>query len=453
MPYLGENAASVFEETLGCLDLFMDFDAKRSGYDPRDFVANRCQARQAMEAMDFDRFLLPTIIPGLAIMKAGRFDADYARHVGQFQWDRLFCEAPGLFTGYADFLRQRFKYILVDSRTGISETSGICTMLLPDKLVVVFTPNQQSLSGVKELVRKADAYRKASPDGRSLTVFPLPSRIEMARPQLLTAWRHGLPSDSSLSLPEGVQGYQPLFEMLFDEIHVRQGTSLKEYFDQVMLHHIPDYAYGEPIAVMLEEEGSAISLSSRFAALTERLVELQAPWESLAEMRLEAEIRQRCREATDKSESKDIEAGIRSAHGLIERTPGPALFEPVALAILAVARTAYPKARQSASALIRTLLELIGKNPDLAEVASILAKAGDMCNEFGDYPLAKRLFEESRWLFASSCGDEHPSTLNSMSNLAVTLLAQGDLTKAKALQEKALEVQIRVFGEEHPSAL
>jgi hypothetical protein len=32
------------------------------------------------------------------------------------------------------------EYVLTDSRTGISDVSGICTMLLPDKLVVVFTP-------------------------------------------------------------------------------------------------------------------------------------------------------------------------------------------------------------------------------------------------------------------------------------------------------------------------
>jgi len=35
-------------------------------------------------------------------------------------------------------------YILVDSRTGLTGTSGICTRVMPDKLVAVFVPNAVS---------------------------------------------------------------------------------------------------------------------------------------------------------------------------------------------------------------------------------------------------------------------------------------------------------------------
>jgi hypothetical protein len=38
--------------------------------------------------------------------------------------------------------------VLIDSRTGLTDIRGICTMLMPEKLVVVFTPNRQSLTGV-----------------------------------------------------------------------------------------------------------------------------------------------------------------------------------------------------------------------------------------------------------------------------------------------------------------
>lgn len=49
--------------------------------------------------------------------------------------------------------------------------------------------------------------------------------------------------------------------------------------------------------------------------------------------------------------------------------------------------------------------------------------------------------------------EEHPGTLTSMNNLAITLHAQGDLAGAQALEEKALEVCRRVLGEEHPDTL
>jgi hypothetical protein len=48
-------------------------------------------------------------------------------------------------------------------------------------------------------------------------------------------------------------------------------------------------------------------------------------------------------------------------------------------------------------------------------------------------------------------GEEHPNTLTSMSNLAVTLSDQGDLAGARKLQEQVLEIRRRILGEEHPS--
>ncbi len=50
-------------------------------------------------------------------------------------------------------------------------------------------------------------------------------------------------------------------------------------------------------------------------------------------------------------------------------------------------------------------------------------------------------------------GEEHPETLTSMNNLALTLGGQGDLAGARALQEKVLEVRRRVLGKEHPDTL
>jgi hypothetical protein len=50
-------------------------------------------------------------------------------------------------------------------------------------------------------------------------------------------------------------------------------------------------------------------------------------------------------------------------------------------------------------------------------------------------------------------GEEHPNTLISIGNLALTLEAEGDLSGARALQEQVLKVSRRVLGEEHPDAL
>ena len=495
-PYLDPATEAGFDSTPGCLDLFGVFDQRRSEFHPTDYIANRKRAVDILEQLDFESYLLPTVIPGLRIMKAGLFDEGYGRRVSEFQWDRLFKETIGLFPGFADYLCQHYDYILMDSRTGMSDTSGICTMLLPDKLVVVFTPNQQSLTGIGDLTRKALAYRKSSPDGRPLTVFPLPSRIEMARPALLEAWRMGS-SNEIKGLPVDLTGYQPLFEQLFDEVYAQQETRLKEYFDTVMLQHIPDYAFGEPIAVMLEETESRLSLRSSYAAFSECLTELQAPWQSIAQIRLEREIHRLNEEARNRVAGGDIDTALRIAYGLMERKPPPSLFEPVAAAILKVAEAAYGKKRQEVSKMLHLAMDRAVNAVDLdpMDVADVLVAMGKICLAAGDYALAhaalqaalrdlqrthgensplvleiqqglatvlwnqgdfagargleERILEKNKQVL----GEEHPATLAAMNNLAGTLQSQGDFQGARTLQEKVLEVRTRILGEEHLDTL
>jgi hypothetical protein len=50
-------------------------------------------------------------------------------------------------------------------------------------------------------------------------------------------------------------------------------------------------------------------------------------------------------------------------------------------------------------------------------------------------------------------GAEHPDTLASMHNLAVTFSDQGRWTEAEALQVQVMEVKKRVLGTEHPGTL
>ena len=50
-------------------------------------------------------------------------------------------------------------------------------------------------------------------------------------------------------------------------------------------------------------------------------------------------------------------------------------------------------------------------------------------------------------------GEEHPSTLTSMANLATTYADQGRWQEAEELDVRVIEIRKRVLGEEHPSTL
>jgi cellulose biosynthesis protein BcsQ len=279
----------------GLIDLFAELEREvpPDGYGDEDEAAE--DALRLAEEFSARRYALPLQVPGLFLLKAGRFDDGYSELVNTFDWAGLYRRSPHLFRALAARWADEFDYVLIDSRTGVTDTSGICTILMPEKLVVVFTPNRQSFTGVANLVRKATRHRKGSDDLRPLIVFPLPSRIEASLQELRNIWRFG-------DAAREVEGYQPLFETLFREVYgpvpddpagdgqpAPERFDLGEYFEEVQVQQTPDYAYGEEIAVLVEKQRDRFSLTRSYQTFAARLVRSEGPWErSPEEMSAEA---------------------------------------------------------------------------------------------------------------------------------------------------------------------
>ena len=165
----------------GVIDLFIDLNHQlndRNDWDSDEF------AEDLFRAIGLSKYIQRTSVPNLCIMYAGKFDEYYSTKVNTFNWEELFEKALWIIPSFAYFISREFDYVLVDSRTGLNDASGICTTLLPEKLVAVFTPNKQSVIGLVDLIKDATEYRKQSDDLRPLVVFPLPSRIEAEAPDL-----------------------------------------------------------------------------------------------------------------------------------------------------------------------------------------------------------------------------------------------------------------------------
>ncbi|MGE0085342.1 MAG: TIR domain-containing protein [Desulfococcaceae bacterium] len=214
--------------------------------------------------MPLDDYIVRDVLPNLDIMKAGKFDAGYSERVTSFDWYDFYNQFGEAIRIFGELLASRYEYVLIDSRTGLTDISGICTMLLPEKLVGVFTPNRQSIDGLLKLIRQAVEYRRASNDFRPLAIFPLPSRVERDMEKLRQEWRND---------------YQNKFEKLFQELYQTKECDLSEYFDEVMLPHIKDYAYGEEIAVLVEERSDSSSMSRAYQKFYGHLIELDFAWQ------------------------------------------------------------------------------------------------------------------------------------------------------------------------------
>ena len=150
--------------------LVVDFDIEAPGLDtfdvlrPRaqvpgviDFVTQYLESGQAPNAADFvgECPVIGEKGGGLWIMPSGRNET-YAANFNQVDWGALYDRHDGylLFEDLKEQWNQILEpdYVLIDSRTGHTDTSGICTRQLPDSVVVFFFPNEQNLRGLTEVV-------------------------------------------------------------------------------------------------------------------------------------------------------------------------------------------------------------------------------------------------------------------------------------------------------------
>lgn len=268
------GAGDIVSEGPGLIDMFLASAAALDASGPRDSGQAPDKAATLIGDIKPENYILRmrTDYAELFLLKAGRFDENYSRRVGDFEWRELFERSPGLIEAFAAHLAQHYDYVLIDSRSGITDIGGICTMLMPHKLVSVFTPNVQSLTGVAEMTRRAVQYRAQSDDLRPLVAFPLPSRVEMSEIRLREQWRFG-------DQESGIQGYQPFFEGLFRDVYPDYHGGLNGYFDEVQVPHVPRYAYGEAVAVLEEGGEDRLSLNRTYRIFTEILVGCHAPWQ------------------------------------------------------------------------------------------------------------------------------------------------------------------------------
>ncbi len=159
-------------------------------------------------------------------LPAGRQGPAYASRVTSFDWPGFYGRLGGgaFLDEVSRRARSRYDYILIDSRTGVSDTSGICTVQLPDVLVVCFTLNRQSIEGAAAVAESATSQR------RDLRVLPVPSRVELGEKERLDAAR-----DYAYGRFAGLLG--EMSEVQRDE-----------YWASVEVLYQPFYAYEEVLA-------------------------------------------------------------------------------------------------------------------------------------------------------------------------------------------------------------
>jgi len=182
----------------------------------------------------------------IAFLPAGRQDENYAQRVNTFDWDNFYERLGGgkLLEAERGALRANYDYILIDSRTGVSDTSSICTVQMPDLLVVLFTLNRQSINGAAAVAASVRAQR-----GEDFPIFPVPTRIENAEENKLKA-----------AITYGRRVFAPFLNHVQSKSSELDVGQQAPYWNQVETPYRAFYAFEEIPAAFKDEPGSRNSV-------------------------------------------------------------------------------------------------------------------------------------------------------------------------------------------------
>lgn len=176
------------------------------------------------------------------LIPAGNYNVDFIYKVNSFNWFEFYEVLDGV--TYVDELRSwintlEYDYIFIDSRTGITDYSGICNIQLPDANVVVAVPNEQNLYGSKQVVSQILNHEYTKSEARKPYVFPILSRIDKGNPNY-ELWLRRFDEEFSYLLRTLAPNVPDQFQkQIFND----------SYLTRTILEYVPAYSTGENLLV------------------------------------------------------------------------------------------------------------------------------------------------------------------------------------------------------------
>lgn len=243
-PFLDESTVSA---TAGVIEIINEYATAAVDPGPRgdDWHLEFAQVQRHAVSLDW-------VFPDggrLDFLSAGRQNRDYSAAVCSLDWDNFYDRLGGgrFFRAMRDDMKRNYDYVLIDSRTGLSDVADICTIELPDVLTICFTLSDQSIEGAASVARQISGrYRD-----RNIRVLPVPMRIEDGEKEKLDVGR-------------------ALARMKFEGFPAGMTPEASAvYWASVEVPYKPFYAFEETLATFGDDPGSPASLLSSFERITD----------------------------------------------------------------------------------------------------------------------------------------------------------------------------------------
>ena len=237
-------------EAPGLWRFFQDLEP---GLDRRSGLIDMLAAQSRMDgdpAADWHRHVTAVNFAAstLSLLTSGRLDASYPARVLNFNWREFFRSHDG--GAFIENLRTEwaaeYDFTLIDSRTGITDTGGVCTIALPDLIVPVFVANHQNVDGVLDVLSRAQEGRQSlAYDRPPALILPILSRF-----------------DTRTEYESANEWLDMLSERLthFYADWLPRTVAPRQILERTKLPHVAYFSFGEKLAVLQQGTSDPESL-------------------------------------------------------------------------------------------------------------------------------------------------------------------------------------------------
>ena len=202
--------------------------------------------------VDWKGLVVPITIPKIRqkiyLITAGQRDEEYFKKVREFDVTKFYDNYDGgnFMENLRDSWRESFDFILIDSRTGVTEIGGICTIQLPDINVMLFTPTQHGLNGILDIAKRARiAHQKLPVERQKLVFLPIPTRLDTNTEFII----------NQFWIDKFAHELTPLYnDWLPIEGNNDVKINKKVFIEKTKIPYVPYFSYGEKLPVI--EQGT-----------------------------------------------------------------------------------------------------------------------------------------------------------------------------------------------------
>lgn len=251
--FLEEIGDNLFENSDGIVDLMLEY--QKTGTSTPNW-------KRTIVEIPLIHRTIQGVESALHLISAGRGapNSQYIDNVHQLDWDALYSEND--FANKLDDLKQawqeNYDVVFLDSRTGISDVSGICTVQLPDVLALVLTPNKQSLEGIFQIANRAVQNHAQFPlSEEKLLTIPIVSRLDQR--------------DETIIAESWLARINKILAPLYDS-WLSKEVSVQRIQDFTKVPYVTRWSYGETLAVLLERGTDPEQISHSFQSLAALLI-------------------------------------------------------------------------------------------------------------------------------------------------------------------------------------